>query len=559
MTSLDEAATSLGDAELVDVLPATRWERFEELLARMSDHLNPILVKEARQALRSRQFTTTFFLMLAAGWTWSIMGLAMLGPAAYYNATGPSMFYFYYVILAAPLLIAIPYYAYQSLSSERQDRTYELVSITALDASGILVGKLCGIGMQMVVYLSALFPCLAFTYLLRGLDIFTVLLVVLYTCLLSQGLAMLGLLLATLTPSRGRHIVQGVALAIVLFYTFGMTVALMWALVSNAGIAIDDPNFWTVNLSMALFYTNAFALVFLAARALLTTAAQNRSTALRLALVVAQLSAIAWFGWASLTIDDDLLYFLIFMSTIIWYACGILMVGENGTLSPRIKRGLPKSLLGRVFLTWFTPGPGTGYMFVISNMIMLTVVATVMATPLFTEIGRVAVGSTPASVRTANNTPIEVFETCLVATSYLMIYLGLARLILSAARRFDEVKLSVRFLTGVLLVMVGGGLPWVVQITNPQTRNLDYTLMQTTNPLWTLWEYCTSNGPPSGMGAWLVTVLPLVALIIWGLNLPSLARELLQTHEAKPQRVAEEDVELYAARTTPQGPASPWD
>jgi hypothetical protein len=61
------------------------------------------------------------------------------------------------------------------------------------------------------------------------------------------------------------------------------------------------------------------------------------------------------------------------------------------------------------------------------------------------------------------------------------------------------------------------------------------------------------------MGAWLVTVLPLVALIIWGLNLPSLARELLQTHEAKPQRVAEEDVELYAARTAPQGPASPWD
>ena len=115
-----------------------------------------------------------------------------MGPAAYYNPAGPEMFFVYYMILAAPLIIVIPYFAYNSMASERHDRTYELVSITALDATKILWGKLGGIGMQMVVYLSALFPCLAFTYVLRGLDIFSVLLVVLYTCLLSLGMAMLG-------------------------------------------------------------------------------------------------------------------------------------------------------------------------------------------------------------------------------------------------------------------------------------------------------------------------------------------------------------------------------
>src|SRR5262245_30477918 len=98
MTSLDQPA-DVTALELVEVLPPTRWQQFEELLGRASDVLNPILVKEARQALRSRQFTATFFVMLAAGWMWSILGLALLGPSAYYGATGPSMFYWYFVIL----------------------------------------------------------------------------------------------------------------------------------------------------------------------------------------------------------------------------------------------------------------------------------------------------------------------------------------------------------------------------------------------------------------------------------------------------------------------------
>ena len=40
----------------------------EKLLARIGDRLNPILVKEARQALKSRQFTVTFSLLLFGAW-----------------------------------------------------------------------------------------------------------------------------------------------------------------------------------------------------------------------------------------------------------------------------------------------------------------------------------------------------------------------------------------------------------------------------------------------------------------------------------------------------------
>jgi ABC-type transport system involved in multi-copper enzyme maturation permease subunit len=558
MTSIEETPVDAAAVEIVEVLSDTRWERFEAWLGRQSDRLNPILVKEARQALRSRQFTTTFFLMLAAGWTWSIMGLALLGPAAYYNATGPDMFFVYYMILTAPLIIVIPYFAYNSLASERHDRTYELVSITALDATKILVGKLCGIGMQMIVYLSALFPCLAFTYLLRGLDIFTVMLAVGYTCLLALGLAMLGLMLATLSPPRQRHIVQGVLFAIALCFTFFVIVAFISELIGSEGVYLEDSEFWQLNLGLAIVYVNAFALVFLSARSLLMSPAQNRSTALRVALATAQLSAVGWFGWAALRWNTNIIFALILLSTIVWFVAGLIMVGESSVLSPRVKRGLPQSSLGRALLTWFTPGPGTGYMFMISNMLMLTAMATVIVSPAVVELGRAAGGSVPTTA-SLRNSPGEIIEASIVATSYLAIYLGLSKLILSTVRRYDEVRLTIRFLVPVLLLMVGGGGPWILQITYPPTRNLDYTLMQTTNPMWTLWEYCIDNGIPAGLGDWLVTVLPLSALVIWGLNLPGIARELMQTRAAKPARVAEEDAELAAQSAQPVGPTSPWD
>jgi ABC-type Na+ efflux pump permease subunit len=74
----------------------------------------------------------------------------------------------------------VPYGAYRSLATEREDRTYELLSVTTLRPRQIIGGKLAGAVLQMLVYLSAISPCLAFTYLLRGLDILTIATIIVY-------------------------------------------------------------------------------------------------------------------------------------------------------------------------------------------------------------------------------------------------------------------------------------------------------------------------------------------------------------------------------------------
>ncbi len=556
MSLLEPAIT--GEASVAgDPALESRWERFEALLARASDRLNPILVKEARQALRSRQFTTTFFLMLAAGWAWSIIGLAMIGPAVYYSADGPTMFLGYHVILAFPLLVVAPYAAFHSLSAERQDRTHELVSITALGARQIISGKLCAVALQMAVYLSAIFPCLAFTYLLRGLDVFTIFLVVFYTVAMSAGLAMIGLLLATLAGNRQRQLGQSVIFALALFGAFWFNVVAIGALIEQANWRPDARDFWPVNLIFATIYLNAFALAFLAARAQLTTVCQNCSTALRVAIVVAQLSLIGWFAWGQIQWGTNVIYTLVFFSSLLWTLAGVFMTGEPPELSPRVKRDLPQSLLGRVFLTFFVPGPGTGYLLAVCSMLTVALVAALPYEWLSSELRRWAV---QANQTVALNSPRPirpgVFSAGIVAASYLAIYLGLGKLAFDVLRRYGEVRLMLRVLIYVLLVLVSSAVPWIIQVSNPATRNYGYTLLQLPSPVWTIWQSCVGGLPPSA--DLVIYLVPLAALLVFCLNLPGLARELRQVRVQKPPRVTEEDAEAAAVAAGPPQPNSPW-
>jgi hypothetical protein len=119
------------------------------------------------------------------------LGLALIGPRVYYAAEGAEMLFPYYLILAFALLVVVPFGAFRSLAAELEDHTYELLSITTLGARQIISGKLASSFLQMLVYLSAIAPCIAFTYLLRGVDIRTILMLIFDTVLASLGFSLL--------------------------------------------------------------------------------------------------------------------------------------------------------------------------------------------------------------------------------------------------------------------------------------------------------------------------------------------------------------------------------
>src|SRR5437660_1777577 len=100
---------------------ATRWATIEALLDQIGDRLNPILVKEARQAMKSRQFVVTFSLLLIGGWLWTLLFIAAGVPAIYYAPVGPGVLRGYFLVLSVPLLIVVPYAAFRSQAGEWED------------------------------------------------------------------------------------------------------------------------------------------------------------------------------------------------------------------------------------------------------------------------------------------------------------------------------------------------------------------------------------------------------------------------------------------------------
>ena len=140
-------------------------------LERLGDRFNPIVVKEVRQALKSRQFVVTFLLLLLAAWAGSIFGVSYLGESIDYGSSAVTFYAGFLFALCAATLVIVPFSTFRSIVEERTETTLELLQITALSPVQIVRGKTLSAMVQVLVYYCAIAPFIAFTALLPGFDV----------------------------------------------------------------------------------------------------------------------------------------------------------------------------------------------------------------------------------------------------------------------------------------------------------------------------------------------------------------------------------------------------
>jgi hypothetical protein len=529
-----------------------RWAAVDALLSQLGDRLNPILVKETRQALKSRQFVLTFALLLLCGWGWSLLGVAMGGPKTWYVDSGREMFLGYYLILAFPLTVMVPFGAFRSLASEQEQRTGELLSITTLGPQQIIRGKLGSAVVQMSIYLSAISPCLGFTYLLGGIDVPTILLLLFYAVVVSLGLSMTALLMATATSEKHWQtlVAVGAVLGLFLVFFFGSRVAI--EILDSGPVPFDDAEFWWANAIWLSIGAGYFALFYYAAAAKLAFASDNRSTRLRVVILVQYLLLTGWLCWIWIVearFDSDVPLIFTIVCGLHWFVMGALMTGETPEMSPRVRRSLPQSLLGRAFLTWFNPGPGTGYLFAVGGLLSVCVLGGIGA-----GTGDMLRSWSGAFAGRSTGTWLMFGP---LGFAYATLFLGLGLLALRALRRFGQSGMLLTALVHFLLLLTACGIPTIIHLMSPTLRNAGYSLLQVANPVWTLIYVADSRGAWTSYGTVLVTVVPLAALVVFGLNLPGVAAEVRRVRIAKPGRIVEDDAAL--APPPPKRPLSPWD
>lgn len=175
---------------------------------RRSDHMNPVLIKETRQILKSRHFVITFFTMLTATWLITLMFLLRDFDRLTFGSLGSQYFCIYFRILMVPLCFVIPLIVFRSMLEEFQEQTLEMLTLSTLPPEKIARGKVLGGAVHMGIVYSVFGPFLAFTYMLDGIGLPTIIFYLILAFLISTNLSVLALALAAGTQ-RGTWIVAG--------------------------------------------------------------------------------------------------------------------------------------------------------------------------------------------------------------------------------------------------------------------------------------------------------------------------------------------------------------
>ena len=392
----------------------------------------------------------------------------MMGPEAAYGIHGADMFAGYYVILAFPLMVIVPFGAFRSLAGEQEDRTYELLSITGLSPRQIVGGKLGSAVLQMLIYLSAISPCLAFTYMLRGVSFPSILFAVFWLVLTSLAFSVIGLLVGTLTSEKHWQVVLSVLLIVALFLAFWFAcVPDVWRAHLVRGAVRQIRSSGMAMAALLTGYVSYFALVFYAAVARITFDSDNRSTRLRVIMFAAvrPVCRLDGLGWSSPRIRTRRRW-LVFLSFVgvHWYVMGAIDDGRVARCRPASGGPCPRASWAGCSSRGSIPARARGYMFAVCGSLSALVMA-----------GRRRGARERRCERAEGRGPCAIDDVlgfggrCF--TCYTVIYLGLGLLVIRFLRRFGLSGLLVALLVHVVLLAIGTGVPLVIQMTSIALRS----------------------------------------------------------------------------------------
>ncbi len=161
-----------------DSSPAARLRDF-------GDWLSPIIVKELRQGMRTKLFTTAFIVIQGM-----LLLLLLIGLSDRPN--DGSVAGWFWALVSIVLLLIMPLRGFGALSSEIRLNTMDLISMTRMSAWRITLGKWAALVGQSVLLTVAVLPYVVIRYFYGGVNVLAELvflvLVLVVSCLLSAAI-----------------------------------------------------------------------------------------------------------------------------------------------------------------------------------------------------------------------------------------------------------------------------------------------------------------------------------------------------------------------------------
>jgi hypothetical protein len=367
-----------------------------QLIERLDDMLNPIVVKELRQAVQSRIVIAVLLLFLLIEIT--TLGIALMfsqptmrpGDADFH--VGAGIFLWLQGFLLVTCMVAIPIYAGARLAAERSDTNVDLLFISTLRPRSIVWGKFVSAVLLILLIFSTCAPFMLFTYLLRGIDIPTILLVLAMDFLAVLLGTQWALFMAAIPASLPVRILLGLFALVVLLMLLWTSLAGSVGMVElGAGSAADSERFWATATGILALFVGGIGLLFSWSIAVVSPPAANRAVAARLfSLLFWLASFVAACIWMRQVKDHIPMQVWMYASAALFCLQLFISINEREQWGVRVRRTIPSNVLLRVPAFLLYSGSGGGVVLAL-GMLALTVLwgeAAQALTPLPTGFSR---------------------------------------------------------------------------------------------------------------------------------------------------------------------------
>jgi hypothetical protein len=340
---------------------------------------NPVVVKELRQAVRSRAVTgmLLFFLVVL----FIAMVIVLVNESVDFaqdTQAGAEIFTVFVVLLAIASILFIPLYVGIRMAGERQENNADLLYISTLSPTRIILGKfLCG-AYVILLFFSACMPFMAFTNLLRGIDLPTVFLILAFLFCGVCVANMLAIFIACLPVSRTFKILLGLAQLVLCFYLLvGAVVASSEMMRFGAGSMMVGVRFWETVATVASIVAMAGGLLFVLSVALISPPSANRALPVRVYVtVIWLLGGLLAAYWAWRNTDASIIFQWCDVCTGMLIGALVVTVSSKDQLSLRVRRKIPRSRPLRSLAFLFYNGAAGGLIWV-ALLLILTLVASI--------------------------------------------------------------------------------------------------------------------------------------------------------------------------------------
>ncbi len=334
------------------------------------DRINPIVIKEVRQAVAGKFVSSVLLFFLFVQLCVLFYSLFMAGTGASNFQAGRDAFMTLHIILLGTCLLFVPLYAGWRVSSERADANVDLLYITTISPRKIVAGKfLSAMVVALLVYSSCL-PFLAMTYLLRGIDLPTILIILgmdLCVVALSTMLVIwIGCIPAALVV---RIILFIMALGMLIWAFIATAVGSYALLMFGAGSAIGSGEFWLGAAGFLIPMVCLGGLFFVVSVAMISPPTSNRAFAPRLYITLIWAITAAVAAVVDLQGSNDTA-FTIWLWNWHWILDITLLVAisEREQWTPRLLLTMPKAPLSRRLAFFFYSGAANGVLWTLALM-----------------------------------------------------------------------------------------------------------------------------------------------------------------------------------------------